>query len=704
MNASRVFIDTLQLKFAATPGNVGILLLITLALILAGLSLLRHRRNRLRAIFLTATRVLAVGAVLFLLCQPVLEMQLRTEWKNRLLVIADDSASMTLPAETGGRERRIDRSNRFVRQLKEHVSERWQQRILTLGTDLIPWQEKEPRGGLTDLGRGLLDDDSGRFTPDAILLLSDGRVTRGAPLATIAGRLKVPVFSWPCGEEISLRDVAVASVSAPAEAHVGEDVLVHGRLLRRGIAESRLTVRLLDDSNRVVAQQLVDFAPQSDEIDVVFHWTPDEEGETFLRLEIPRLPDEAVEGNNIRRVALTVKGKPQPVLLLSSSPRFDSQVLRRHFDNRRGLQLTSVVVDGSVIRDDRSFQPLEIKDFRLCVLDNPDLSRWPGSLIAKIAAGIRDGAGLLLVCGRDTNWSGSGLEDFIPVADGPYLDGAVEMKLTDQGSIHPITRLSLSPALNPLIFSDMPRLSGRLQVKESKPGALVLLKEPQSNEPLLVCSRAGDGKVAVLLADGISRALFRPRLFARNSRHFGELLDRLGGWLLTRGEDGFRLRMDRSVLEAGDEIHVFIDRPSGEECRLRMISPQGGNLFDQVYPPAGTADMVRETMIPREAGEYQLEAISSGSTLTRRLFVEPPASEFNELQPDMTELLRLCRVTGGHLLESADASALVNLLPDQNRIERRNVRLPLHGLPAAAMILIALLTLEWGVRRLWQLD
>ena len=79
--------------------------------------------------------------------------------------------------------------------------------------------------------------------------------------------------------------------------------------------------------------------------------------------------------------------------------------------------------------------------------------------------------------------------------------------------------------------------------------------------------------------------------------------------------------------------------------------------------------------------------------------VRDPAKELARAATDHDRLIRLAKGTGGAVIELSDLARLETLLPDRSRELTSETRQPLTNTLLALLVLITLLTLEWGLRR-----
>src|SRR5262249_28078765 len=190
--------------------------------------------------------------------------------------------------------------------------------------------------------------------------------------------------------------------------------------------------------------------------------------------------------------------------------------------------------------------------------------------------------------------------------NGRTTDGAFRPQLTDLGKRHPVTR-GLEGA-----DEDPPHWSRWFRLVDSRASKGTTVMHGPDNKPLLVLSREGDGRVALLLSDHIW-------LWARDYEGGGphiDLLRRLSHWLmkqpdleeealrlLVRGRD---LTVQRQTMS--DSVSdVTLTTPSGKTRTLTLAPAEPG-----VWRATIEANELGPAQRARECGPRQSARIHRG--------------------------------------------------------------------------------------------
>jgi hypothetical protein len=219
-------------------------------------------------------------------------------------------------------------------------------------------------------------------------------------------------------------------------------------------------------------------------------------------------------------------------------------------------------------------------------------------------------------------------------------DGAFRAQLTDLGKRHPVTRgLEGSD-------SDPPHWSRWFRLVDSRTAKGTAVMQGPDNKPLLLLSREGEGRVALLLSDHIW-------LWARGYEGGGphiDLLRRLSHWLMKQPdleEEALRLMV------RGRDLTVQRQTMSDTVNEVTLTTPSGKTRTLTLAP---TEPGVWRTTI--EANELGLWRATDG-TLNALANVGPAnPREFTEVTSTTAVLGPLASATGGDVVRVEDGSGV----------------------------------------------
>ena len=420
------------------------------------------------------------------------------------------------------------------------------------------------------------------------ILLTDGRV-HDVPTDASSLGFAAPVHALITGSR-NERDRRVVLVTTPRFGIVGQSQLIEYRVEDQGIGgggAAQITVRrdgeTIDSRTVRVGQQ------------VSVGVTIPHAGPNIVEIEASPLENELTLVNN--RAVVSVDGVRDKlrVLLVSGEPHAGERTWRNLLKSDAGIDLVHFTIlrppekqDGTPINElsliafpTREFFQQKINEFQLIIFDRyARQGVLPIIYFDNIARYVRAGGAVLVAAGPDyasqTSLWRTPLESVLPAEpSGRTTDMPFRAALSELGKRHPVTR-GLEGA-----DEDPPRWSRWFRLVDARATKGTSVLEGPGSKPLLVLSREGEGRVALLLSDHIW-------LWARNYEGGGphlDLLRRLSHWamrqpdleeealrIFVRGRD---LTVQRQTM-ADTAEDVTLTTPTGKTRNLALTQAQPG--------------------------------------------------------------------------------------------------------------------------------
>src|ERR1051326_4292323 len=330
------------------------------ALILAGLAILLIgfgwgiwilRKEALSARFRAMLLSLRfVSLLLLLLLLAPLLIQFRYTMSNRpsVLVLVDDSQSMSLGAANGSRPR-IERASEALKSQLSSLRRRFQVEIARFGgPNLQPIAEIDHEfhatADSTDLASALKDAQawySGRPL-DAVVVISDGRITAGGSPQGHASNIGVPVFTAGFDEATSkqaARDLAIIGVDAPRISLAGNTVRVVVTLRATGLEPAKHAVEIVE-GKRVVAKGEAVFQKDQRETRTDLAFVSEREGYHVYTVRATPVPNEQITRNNEFAFALNIENAKRRVCMIESVWRAEYRYIKRAIEEDPNLKFS----------------------------------------------------------------------------------------------------------------------------------------------------------------------------------------------------------------------------------------------------------------------------------------------------------------------------------------------------------------------------
>ena len=470
-----------------------------------------------RRALLVGLRAVAYTLLLLVLASPVLNRQKNLEQPPRIAVLVDESASMSSVDSPQGPSR-TERARDIVSRLAGSLDEG------PVVLEVVPFSTAvgSPRstaqylasadsasGAGTDILHALRTtaDRSSGDNLQAIVLLSDGRATRGALDPSAAAALGRPVFAIGLGDTLPASDLALGRIDANPIAYVESETEITVRVDASGFRGRGTTLRMLHEGREVFSRRLA-FDQERGRTTVRIPLQLRTPGRQRLQLVLDPLPGELTERNNRREIRIEVLKSRIRVLVLAPRPDWDVAFLGRTLREDPNVQLELVHrnAESAWIASEtgRTFTlprgDAWARDADLFVLAGA-LRELDANTSRDLLAAVSGGKGLLVLASRDGLPAGEPWDAALPVARGRQRGArfaTASVRLAPQGRTHPATASFTEIASADGGLGALPPLLGRFDL-QPKPAALVLLSvedEPQS--PFVVVGRHGDGQTALV--------------------------------------------------------------------------------------------------------------------------------------------------------------------------------------------------------------
>jgi hypothetical protein len=543
---------------------------LVVACILAGLLIMVRARG-------AWVRILSLGLFVFALANPSLTREDRDPLSSVAVVVVDKSPSQ----EFGDRIRQTEAARA---ELAERLG-----RIAGIEVRFV---EAGQADGETDgtrlfnaLSTALSDVPHDRIA--GAIMLTDGRV-HDVPADASGLGFAAPVHALITGSR-NERDRRVVLITTPRFGIVGQSQTITYRVEDQGTSPgvTQITVRrdgeTVDSRTVRVGQQ------------VSVGVTIPHAGANIIEIEASPLENELTLVNNRAVVSIDGIRDKLRVLLVSGEPHAGERTWRNLLKSDAGIDLVHFTIlrppekqDGTPISElsliafpTRELFQQRINEFQLIIFDRyARQGVLPIIYFDNIARYVRAGGAVLVAAGPDyasqTSLWRTPLETVLPAEpSGRTTDIPFRASLSELGKRHPVTRGLEGGDETP------PRWSRWFRMVDARATKGTSVLEGPGNKPLLVLSREGEGRVALLLSDHIW-------LWARNYEGGGphlDLLRRLSHWamrqpdleeealrIFVRGRD---LTVQRQTMADSAE-DVTLTSPTGKARTLQLTQTQPG--------------------------------------------------------------------------------------------------------------------------------
>jgi hypothetical protein len=588
-------------------------------------------------------RAIALGLIVLALSNPSFTREDRDPLSSIAVVVVDKSPSQSFGDRTkqteAARAAIVDRLG-HIPGLDVRVVEAGQADGETDGTRLF-----------TALGSTLADVPTDRIA--GVIMITDGRV-HDVPADTSALGFAAPVHALITGNKDE-RDRRVALIAAPRFGIVGQSQTITYRVEDQGAKIGTAEVTVRRDGDVVETRTVPVGTPQNVDIPIPHG------GPNIVEIEATPLPGgELTTVNNRAVVSIDGVRDKLRVLLVSGEPHAGERTWRNLLKSDASVDLVHFTIlrppekqDGTPINElsliafpTRELFQQKIGEFQLIIFDRyARQGVLPIIYFDNINRYVRDGGAVLVAAGPDyasqTSIWRTPLDAILPAEpDGNVTDEAYRPTLTELGKRHPVTRGLDGSDSTPPNWSEWFRI-----VNTQNATGTTVMQGPDQ-KPLLVLSRQGEGRVALLLSDHI---WLWARGFEGGGPHL-DLLRRLSHWLMKEPdleEEALKLNV------AGHDLVVRRQTMADDVADVTITSPSGATQVLKLEP--AEPGVWQKTVRADELGLWR----ATDGKLNALINIGPTnPREFAEVTSTTDVLAPIANATGGDSRRLDDGNGL----------------------------------------------
>jgi uncharacterized membrane protein len=686
---------------------------------------------------LIALRILAIGLILFCLLDPTIIMREETIKKSNILVLIDDSQSMSL-TDSGEKTTRIDEVKKALiskdgsKSIIESLDENFNTQLYQFSSDVTPVKELslKAQGNLTDIGKAItktFDDWKGQPVA-GIVLITDGSHNSGEDPIRSAQKVGVPIYTVGVGQTKMPRDISVSRVEVSPVAYVDHALPIRVAIGSNGYdgREVRITLNQSDNFGSLKDSTSLKLDSRLGEQIVDLQTKPQQEGTIKFTVSVSSAPDELTQQNNTYTFFVKVVKTKLKVLYVEGSPRWESTFLNRTLQRDPNVDVTYLITtkQGGYYPQfpPKTFPDTknEFSSYDVMILGDISPNSLKNEQLVMIKDFIENRGGSILFLGGVKSYGDGGfgesiLRDLLPIDIGQ--NGAKQIKtsfnpvLTQQGITHPITRLSDDSQENTSIWRDLPPISKFYSGIGIRSGATVLAENQQEKRPFITFQRYGKGMVLMIAGDDLWQWAFGAYPFGGDDSYYRKFWSGTIRWL-------------SSVRTQADQVSVTTSKQTysrDEKVRVKAY------IYNENYDPVNDAQIKAQVQTPAKAtrdliftleengrysaefsptmdGNYKIgvEGQRNGSLIGKsstEFIVQTATLEFLNTQLNEPLLKEIADISGGSYDKISNISNLPSSIKETKdkviSIRERSI----WDNAFVLIIVMALLTTEWFIRK-----
>ena len=678
-----------------------------------------------------------LALLLLLLWQPAISVTALKQQQNIIAVVVDDSRSMALKDTGDSRQQEAVRllDGGLLKDLQSH----YQVRLYRLGAGvdrvetLSQLTAQEPS---TQIGKGLqqLADEAATLPIGAIVLASDGADNSGGiDLKTLTElqRRRLPVNTIGFGKTQLSNDVELDGFDVSNKALEGSRLQAQVTIRQNGFGGKHTRLNL-SGSGKVLASRDIVLSDTGKQVEPLeFNSGPG--GVKNLEVRVDPLPGEDNLENNQLTRALLVTGGKHRILYVEGEPRWEYKFIRRAVDDDPAITVVSMlrttqnkiyrqgIANPQELAEGFPSKPEDLFEYEGLILGSVEEAFFTPAQAQAIKDFVdRRGGGLLFLAGSsslsDGGYNVAPFADLLPVQlpqrKDTFQRDFVAAELTDAGRRSLICRIDEDADKSNRHWEILPYLANYQDPGTPKPGAEVLARFDAGGKrlPLLVIENYGRGRSGVFATAGSWRWRMQQPLGDVSQETFWRQLLR---WVVGATPARVVATTPNANLESDSKIQLRAEvrdrqyQPASDaQVEAKVISPDGSSETVALHPEPLSAGVYSADWQAQRPGSYvaEITARLAGRDLGRDALTfrrEDGKAENFHREQNADLLRKLAEQTGGRYYTPGNAKALTREISFSDAgISGREIR-EIWDMPIVFLLVLALKSTEWMLRRRW---
>jgi hypothetical protein len=629
----------------------------------------------------------------------------------------------------------------------ERLSENYTLRYFGFGEQLQPTQGKgeaapdtllaaEPKARATRLGSALQEvvDRSAGQPIAGILVLTDGISNDGLeplPVAQRLGERNIPVYPVALGQATA-PDAAVRRLIAPDVVFHRDKVPIRVQVASGGYGNRTANLSVTIDGQEV-AGRAVNLSGKVQFEEILF--IPEaKSGQATLEVSITPMPGEMNTANNKASKTIRVVSEKIKVLYVEGKPRWEYRYLRQVLLRDPRMDVKFLLTEGD--RDQALASDLYLSDFPedaakafafdLVILGDVPASYFSQAQMARMEELVQKRGGSFLMLAGQQNapltYIGSPIANMLPVrlrSEGyQTVDDALCPVIAEGAADSAIMTLDMPRERNQELWGRVHPMFRLPVLDGAKPGATVLATVSRGlgrgeAYPLIAWHRYGSGKVLFVGTD----QLWRLRLKTGDKFHarfWGQAIQFLTLSRLLGESKRIQIAADRPDYMTGQRVAVSVNvldetyepvKGPSYSVYLERTSPTRQSSLIRLDPVPHMAGLYQGFITPDQPGRYEIRAPGGDPAIANTAEFSVKAADLESIErATQEELLRnMADSSGGQCFTVRDLPKLVETIAGEQRTSVVRRERELWDLPLAFAAFLALVAVEWFLRRKYDL-
>jgi hypothetical protein len=568
---------------------------------------------------------------------------------------------------------------------------------------------------------GSLGSSDGFEDIGAALLITDGRQNLGEDPVSVAMKLNIPVYTLTVGKAVEERNISLDDISSPAVVYSGDEFSLKARIRAAGIETATSSI-LLKHDGRAITDRKFDMPREGRMTEVELKMVAPDPGEYEYEVSVPTAEGEIETADNQRSLVIRVLKDKVRILLGTASLDWEYAFIKQALSRYDDFDLTAVYPEGdgrfsSAVTSDAE-EGLAEYDVVLLVNSHPSGIRLP---IANLKKSVNAGASLIYVAGIDWLTDIRQFDDLLPLdpVRPELVKGEFFFEVSPTFRQHAAVQLDENPDLSVKLWNSLPPFDRA--ISGVRPTGEVLLEARSrlsggQTLPVLTVKKYGDGRAAAITGFPLWRSYFGSLRDETAAESIPKFWGNLVRWIsATERTESFRVNTDRRVYRLGEPVRMtawlYDEAGRARNGALVAVSVRSGEAEmperDAALTLSGEGTYTGSiSSLPPGSYRFTSYALSYGDTLATvsgEFKIEKSSLEMSSRAPDYDLTRRISEATGGVAYTTDDFGNFADDLHLTTYVRESHARIQPFGTTVFLLIVLAGLTIEWGLRKRFKL-
>jgi len=646
-------------------------------------------------------RTFAITLLASLLLAPLIKSFI-TESKKPVIVLAQDAS------ESVGRAFSDSNLETYVgdlKKLEEQLGEKFDLKTYSFGKDLREGLDTSFNDKVTNISKlfNEVEELYDNQNLGAIVLATDGIYNEGSsPLYGVA-KLGTPVYTIALGDTTPQKDLVAKRVLHNNIAYLGDKFTIQVDAAARNLlgTNSTMTVSKIIDGKAIkidsksIRVNKTDFFTTKE-----FVINADRAGIQRFRVTLSGVAGESTRANNSKDFFVDVLDARQKILILAESPHPDITAIKQSLAANKNYEIT--------VGFAKDFQG-SVGEFNFAILHQLPSQKFPvATLINNLS---KNKTPIWYILGQQTSIPQiNQRQPLFSIKQTGASGNEVTADLTNNFNLFNIT-----DELKNDIEKYPPLTAAFGEYTTSSIGEVLLnqkIGRVETKYPLLSIGEKDGTKIGVLAGEGIWR--WRLFDFLQNENHinFNELISKVVQYLsLKEDKRKFRTSLAKNIFKENEPVHFdaelynqsyqLINTP---EATITVLSATG-KQYNFTFSKTSKAYTLKAGVLPVGSYTYTAKTSFNGQAYdaSGQFSVEPIQLELFNTTADHGILNLLSEKFGGKLFSPNQIQSLGAELTNSSKLKpiiyQSSSTKSVIDYKWIALLALALLTLEWGIRR-----